>query len=336
MPVLERGHEVGLRHLLRRGESEAIHPGIERLEEDTSFQARARRERVLAHVEQRRVHAKRRLVRGDRGGFVAALLFGEAQHPPSRPVAGRARDGLAERGCRAPPFAAHRVDEAGVVKRAAVRLVELRGDAEFAKGVTPEAVPRDEAREVVVERGVVRRLLEALEEIERRPVLGIRPDRGSPDRRPGRRAARRERRTGRARRRSGRGDRPSWCSFRRGRKRAADEAHFPVPRLHVEGEARRARRSPDLGGLFLHELLESIVAEARGVLAESRARRAVPVEERPQVAPPGAFYGGRRPPRRPPERQPAARRVARGSAAGPGRGPPPWPGAASPTAPRAP
>ncbi len=65
------------------------------------------------------------------------------------------------------------MDEAGVVKRAAVRLVELRGDAEFAKGVTPEAVPRDEAREVVVERGVVRRLFEAPEEIERRSVLGI-------------------------------------------------------------------------------------------------------------------------------------------------------------------
>ena len=51
----------------------------------------------------------------------------------------------------------------------------------------------------------------------------------------------------------------------------------------------------DLGGLFLHELLESVVTEPRDVLAERRARRAVPVEEGPQVRPPGAFYGGRRP-----------------------------------------
>src|ERR1019366_5667480 len=121
------------------------------------------------------------------------------------------------------------------------------------------------------------------------------PGRGSPGRRPGRPGARRERHTGRARRRSVRGDRPSWCSFRRRRKSAADEPPFPVAYLNGEGEARGARGFADLGGLLFHELLESVEFQPRDVLAGRRARRAVPLEEGPDIAPPEAFYGTRGP-----------------------------------------
>src|ERR1019366_9170038 len=121
------------------------------------------------------------------------------------------------------------------------------------------------------------------------------PGRGSPGRRHGRPGARRERHTGRARRRSARGDRRSWRSFRRRRKSAADEPHFPVAHLNIEGEARGARGGTDFGGLLFHELLESVKSETRDVLAGLCARRAVPLEEGPDTAPPEAFYGTRGP-----------------------------------------
>ncbi|MGZ6970760.1 MAG: hypothetical protein ACXVID_03775 [Thermoanaerobaculia bacterium] len=145
---------------------------LERLEEDTALQSRERHEGVPTHIEQRRVDAKGRFVSGDRGGLVTAPFFGVAEHPPCGPVAGRSRNGLAKSRGGAPPLTAHRVDEAGVVERAAGRLVELRGESKFAKGVSPESVPRDEACEVVVQRRVVRRFHEALEQVERRAVLG--------------------------------------------------------------------------------------------------------------------------------------------------------------------
>ena len=102
--LLERAHEVGLRHLLGHGERGANEAPIEGLEEDAPLEARVRRERVPAHVEERRVDAQGRLVGRDRGGIVAALLLGEAEHPPRRPVARRARDGLVERGGGARPI----------------------------------------------------------------------------------------------------------------------------------------------------------------------------------------------------------------------------------------